>query len=91
MADIGGRRWVRDFLTEFHVLDRAADTVFASNALTMAKQAGERNAALKLADALQQANPDAFSLMLKEARLERHGNPDSEQDDTTDADADPGA
>jgi hypothetical protein len=76
MADIGGRRWVRRFLEQMHVLDPAAPV--ATNALSLAYREGERNAGLRLQSEVADANLDAFLMMLKEARLERPASPDDD-------------
>jgi hypothetical protein len=86
LGDVGGRRWVRRFLQQFHVL--ADDTAVATNAMALSFREGERNAGLQLQAALAAANHDAFLLLLKELNDERRSSVDGGSDRGTGAEFD---
>jgi len=67
MADPAGRRWLYNYLASLHVYS----TSFASNALLMARNEGERNAGLQLVLEMTDANPDMYLQMLREMANER--------------------
>jgi hypothetical protein len=70
-----GRAYFHDFLSSVHLFS----TTFASNALMMAFAEGQRSVGVRLAADLEEANPDGWLLMLKEARNERQPGDDYER------------
>jgi hypothetical protein len=87
LSEPEGRAYFYDLLVSCHVYS----TSFATNALAMAFREGERSIGLKLGADIEEANPDALMLMLKEANDERRNrtepNPDGDGPDPFDPDA----
>jgi hypothetical protein len=77
MSEPEGRGYLHDFLAGTHVYA----TSFSPNALTMAFAEGQRSVGLTLGADMEEANPEAYLLMLKERRDERRN-----VDDRGDAD-----
>jgi hypothetical protein len=88
MAEPAGRRWLYNHLAALHIYT----TSFASNAMVMAHNEGERSAGLRLVADMTDANPDMYFQMLREIANERRpvdssrGDPDTDRDDS---DSDP--
>ena len=70
MSEPAGRRWVYNFLASCRIYA----TSFATNALAMAFNEGDRNAGLRLLVDITEASPDLYLLMLKEVQNERNTN-----------------
>jgi hypothetical protein len=84
MLDPVGRGYVYDLLASCHVFQSS----FATNALAMAFNEGERNVGLLITNDLITASPDNYLLMLKEAGNVR---PQPEPAEPVDAITDPDA
>lgn len=70
MSDPLGREYFYDLLASCHVYS----TSFGTNALMMAFREGERNVGLRVAADVNEASPDLYLQMLKEAEHVRSQN-----------------
>lgn len=87
MSEPEGRGYLYDFLAGTHVYA----TSFATNALMMAFAEGQRSIGLTLGTDMEEANPEAYLLMLKEKLDERRNANNRRDDDPDSGDGDAGA
>jgi hypothetical protein len=64
MATASGRAWMCDLLEQCHIFQ----TSFAGDSMRLAFNEGERNVGLRLLAQVMAASPDAWVLMMKEAK-----------------------